>query len=93
MCVGKSYDVCRFCSKYDRVLSSFVLTIDGKSISTFVCQDCSEKIKGNQQINVCMYCGNLFLTEEVNNSVLLIPRCGICEREGQCLKNGRESQL
>lgn len=85
-----SHHLCRFCGKFDKVLFSFELQMGEYKVSTFVCKDCMENLKQDSvTLNVCLYCGNIFLTNEIcDNEVSLVSQCGICERKNQIVKGG-----
>lgn len=79
---------CRFCESKDKVLFAFTLQLEGISVHTYVCKNCMELLREDKvTINICLYCGNIFLINEPSNdSVLLLPQCGICEKSNQDIK-------
>jgi hypothetical protein len=87
-------NTCRFCGKPDEVLFSLDLEVCSHKIHTFVCFSCMEKVKYmTVTLNLCAYCGNIFLTEERNGDVIfIVPQCGICEKTHQTLK-GQEGKI
>lgn len=80
---------CRFCEAKKKELLSFELTFTDRKISTFICDRCMHFIKNDLvTLNICTFCGNIFLSYEtpIKDTIMLISRCGICERGNQIVK-------
>lgn len=80
---------CRFCEAKKKELLFFELTFAGYKVSTFICDRCNHFIRSElATLNICTFCGNIFLSYEtpMKDTIMLIPRCGICERGSQIVK-------
>ena len=79
---------CRFCSCKDKELFSFTLQVGKVVISTYVCADCMNLVKDLKvTLHICRYCGNIFTVDEPSTGdIILIAKCGICERRYQLVK-------
>lgn len=76
---------CRFCGRLDVELFPMEMKFDDKQFLTYVCRQCLDVIDSTEfLLHYCQHCGNMFLTKAVNchDTILLIERCGICEKGG-----------